>query len=207
MKDRVKELRRVKAGDLVPNPKNWRTHGTTQRSALQGLLNEVGFADAVLARELPDGRLMLIDGHLRQEEANPDDKLPVLVLDVTEEEADKILLTHDPLAAMAETNMDALRAMLLAVKTEDRGLGAMLLELSGQDLEDVMKPPKTGPKEMELQPYEHYDYVLVLARNTIDFKNLCDKLGLESVKSSLVGKGKIGLGRCVSADKLLGLMK
>ena len=40
---------------------------------------------------------MLIDGHLRAETA-PDMMVPVLVLDVTEEEADKLLLTLDPLA-------------------------------------------------------------------------------------------------------------
>ena len=26
IRDRVKELRRVRAGDLKPHPKNWRTH-------------------------------------------------------------------------------------------------------------------------------------------------------------------------------------
>ena len=36
-------------------------------------------------------RLMIIDGHLRAE-TTPDAMVPVLVLDVTEEEADKILL-------------------------------------------------------------------------------------------------------------------
>src|SRR5208282_5842706 len=30
IKDRVKELRRVRASELVPNPKNWRTHPTAQ---------------------------------------------------------------------------------------------------------------------------------------------------------------------------------
>ena len=46
---------RVRAGDLQPNPKNWREHPKAQREALQGLLAEIGYADALLARELPDG--------------------------------------------------------------------------------------------------------------------------------------------------------
>jgi hypothetical protein len=48
---------------------------------------------------LPDGRLEIVDGHLRAETA-PEQMVPVLVLDLDEEESDKLLLTLDPLAAM-----------------------------------------------------------------------------------------------------------
>jgi hypothetical protein len=69
IRDRVKSLVRVRAGDLLPNPKNWRRHPAQQADALRGILAEVGFADALLARETPKG-LMLIDGHLRAETTN-----------------------------------------------------------------------------------------------------------------------------------------
>ncbi len=104
IRDRIKELRRVLAADLQPHPKNWRTHPDIQRDALRGVLAEVGYADALLARELDDGRLQLIDGHLRAE-TTPEVLVPVLVLDVTADEADKILLTHDPLAELAEADV------------------------------------------------------------------------------------------------------
>jgi hypothetical protein len=71
------ELRRVRAGDLVPNPANWRRHPQTQRSALRGVLRQIGYADALLAREV-DGSLVLIDGHLRRS-LSPNDVVPVLV--------------------------------------------------------------------------------------------------------------------------------
>src|ERR1700722_6082395 len=95
-RDRIKDLRRVRADELLPHPKNWRIHGAQQTAALKGLLNELGIVDAVLARELPDGRFQLIDGHLRVETIKRD-MVPTIVLDVTEEEAEKILLTLDPL--------------------------------------------------------------------------------------------------------------
>jgi hypothetical protein len=50
------------------------------------------------AYELPDGRLNLIDGHLRRD-IDPDMEVDAEVLDVTEEEARKLMLTIDPLAA------------------------------------------------------------------------------------------------------------
>src|SRR5271169_1897809 len=86
IRDRVKEFRRVRAGELVRNPKNWRRHPKSQVAALRGLLSEIGYAAALLVRELPDGRLMIIDGHMRAA-TTPEQVVPVLVLDVTEEEA------------------------------------------------------------------------------------------------------------------------
>jgi hypothetical protein len=91
IRNRIKELRFVAASDLRPNPKNWRKHPKQQQDALRGILAEIGFADACLARELGDGSLMLIDGHLRAETAL-DAQVPVLILDVSESEADQILV-------------------------------------------------------------------------------------------------------------------
>src|ERR1700749_1368821 len=105
IRDRIRDFRRVRACDLRPNPKNWRTHPARQRDALRGVLAEVGYADALLARQLEDGSLELVDGHLRAE-TTPDVVVPVLVLDVSEEEADKILLTLDPLANLAGVDQD-----------------------------------------------------------------------------------------------------
>jgi hypothetical protein len=115
----------VPANQLLPNPKNWRTHPKAQQDALRGVLAEVGMADACIARELPDGSLMLIDGHLRAETVS-DAKVPVLILDVTEEEADKLLLTLDPLASMAESDTDRLQELLKGVATDNEALQQMM---------------------------------------------------------------------------------
>ena len=125
IRNRVKELRHVPASDLRPNPKNWRTHPKAQQDALRGILAEVGMADAVLARELPDGSLMLIDGHLRAETLGEGD-VPVLVLDVNEAEADKILATLDPLAAMAGSDARMYEDLFLSIKTDSKELAKML---------------------------------------------------------------------------------
>src|SRR5262249_47860998 len=101
IRDHVRELRRVNGAELIRNPKNWRRHPERQRKAMRTVLKEIGYADALLAREGENGKLILIDGHLRADIAD-DDVVPVLVLDVTEAEADKILATLDPLAGMAE---------------------------------------------------------------------------------------------------------
>jgi DNA modification methylase len=157
IRDRVKELRRVKASDLVPNPKNWRRHPKEQAAALKGLLAEIGYADALIARELPDGRLMLIDGHLRAE-TTKNAMVPVLVLDVTEAEADKLLLTLDPLAAMAQADQDQVIALLETVRTDSQAVAALLERVAGQEawqaidgLPEIVDPPAAINRADELR--------------------------------------------------------
>lgn len=128
IKDRIKEFKRVKASDLIPNEKNWRKHPKAQRDALRGVLDEIGYANALLAYETPEG-LKLIDGHLRAE-TTPEMEVPVLVLDVTESEAYKILATLDPLGAMAETDGERLDNLMRQVQTSNQAVAGMLAGLA-----------------------------------------------------------------------------
>jgi hypothetical protein len=125
IRDRVKELRRVLASQLKPNPKNWRSHPKEQADALRGVLAEIGFAGAALVRELEDGSLELIDGHLRAETTG-DQPIPVLVLDVTEEEANKLLLSFDPIGAMATADAEKLDSLLKEVSFTNDAVNALL---------------------------------------------------------------------------------
>jgi hypothetical protein len=101
IRNRIKCHRRVRAGDLVPHEFNYRAHSEAQRAALEALYRQVGFARSLLAYELPDGRLKLIDGHLRRD-IDPDMEVDVEVLDVSDDEARTLLLTIDPLAELAQ---------------------------------------------------------------------------------------------------------
>lgn len=122
-------MRRVRAGELRANPRNWRVHPQRQRAALAGVLDEVGYADALLARELSDGSLQLIDGHLRAE-TTPEAVVPVLVLDLDDCEADKLLAVLDPLAALAETNGERLAELVAGFETQSAALADMLNEVA-----------------------------------------------------------------------------
>src|SRR5712691_1521128 len=102
IRNRIKAHRRVRAGDLVPHEWNFRVHPELQRDALRSLYARVGFARSLLAYELPDGRLKLLDGHLRRD-LDPDMEVDVEVLDVDDAEARALLLSIDPLAALAQT--------------------------------------------------------------------------------------------------------
>lgn len=179
VRDRIKELRRVRAADLRPNPRNWRLHPPQQQDALRGVLAEVGYADALLARELPDGTLMLVDGHLRAE-TTPESIVPVLVLDVDEAEADKILLTHDPLAGMATVSEEHLQALLAEVQTENaavRGLFDALAET--QAAAGAAQFPSVDRPEVNIP--ESYQ-VVVECRDEDDQKTVFERMRAEGYR-------------------------
>jgi DNA modification methylase len=144
IRDRIVELVRVRAGELTPNPRNWRRHPARQRSALLGVLEQVGYADALLARRVGD-ELVLIDGHLRQS-LDPDQVVPVLVLDLDGSEADLLLTTLDPLASLAVPDPQALADLLAVMEASSEDVQALLDEIAG----DIRLPREllTDPDEI-----------------------------------------------------------
>jgi hypothetical protein len=160
IRDRIKELRRVPASELKPNPKNWRTHPEAQANALRGVLAEVGIADAVIARELEDGTLLLLDGHLRAETMG-ETIVPVLILDVDEAEGDKILATLDPLAAMAEADAIKLDAILREVDTGSAEVQEMLAKIAEEA--GLYEAGETAPPELaegDRQPFRQMTFTV-----------------------------------------------
>lgn len=158
IKDRIVELRRVRASDLKDHPLNWRTHPQEQLDALRALFREIGFSGAELAFPA-DGRgkdgnfdeLMLIDGHARKKLLG-NEVIPVLVTDLTADEAFKVLATFDPVAAMAEADADQLKTLLGEIETSSQELEAMLAALAEQNgiLGDPDQP--TELVQVNIQP-------------------------------------------------------
>lgn len=139
IRDRIRGLIRIRARDLVRNKKNWRRHPQAQADALRGLLAEIGYADVIIARQLSNGKYEIIDGHLRAE-ITPDAMVPVIVLDVTEEEADKLLLTLDPLAAMAESDTERMVELLKTVRTDNEAVLELLRRTAGNRVWEIVHP-------------------------------------------------------------------
>jgi DNA modification methylase len=157
VRNRIKELRWVRASELVPHGRNWRVHTPQQTAALKGLLAEIGYADALIGRILPDGKIGLIDGHLRKS-ATPKMEVPVLIVDLNDEEADKLLLTLDPLASMAEADQQKVMALLETVRTDSQAVASLLERIAGEaawqalnDPAEVVDVPAHIDKAAELQ--------------------------------------------------------
>lgn len=122
-------IRYVRGRDLVPNPNNWQTHPPEQAAALAGVFEEIGYADVLKVYELPDGRYGLIDGHLRADLLSDED-IPVLVTDLDEVEARKLLATFDRVGKLAGVDEAALARLLEGMSFESEAVNRMLAEAS-----------------------------------------------------------------------------
>ncbi len=120
-KHRIREHRKVCASELLAHPLNPRIHPDAQKSALSAILQEIGFARSLLAYETPEGKLQLIDGHLRKELFH-DQEVMVEILDVNEQEANALLLSLDPLASLAQFDSPTLEALRNASQTQSEAL-------------------------------------------------------------------------------------
>src|SRR5712691_6915436 len=153
----------------------------------------------------------VLDGHMRLEIAQGATDVPVLVLDVTEDEAALILATHDPIGDLALPDAESSDALARAVWTDNEAINTVLRDLLMPDsTPEGADRGRASDVRLELapQPYEHYDYIVLLARNTFDFHRLCALLQIERQEFTVPGGAKkMGLGRCVDAAKVIDLLE
>jgi hypothetical protein len=121
----------VAPAELVPNPRNWRTHPTEQHAALSGALAEVGWVAEVLVNRTTGH---VVDGHLQVDLAvtHHEPTIPLTYVELSEAEEQLVLATLDPLAAMATAEKDALAALLADLSPADGALAALLGQLAEQ---------------------------------------------------------------------------
>lgn len=129
---------------LVANPRNWRTHPPAQRNALRGSLDTVGWVQQVIVNKRTGN---VVDGHARVEEAlsRNEPTVPVLWVDLSEEEEGIVLATLDPIAAMATVDDERLRALVDEIAVDDEGLAALLADLTGDTPKVGLTDPDDAP--------------------------------------------------------------
>ncbi|MCS7168771.1 MAG: hypothetical protein RMI91_13800 [Gemmatales bacterium] len=114
------------ADRLPAHPLNWRRHPVRQKEAVARLLREVGWAGALLYNERT-GRLL--DGHLRKELCQGQ-RVPVLVGSWSEEQERRILAFLDPLASLAEPEVERWQELLRSLAHLDATLAQALDEIA-----------------------------------------------------------------------------
>jgi DNA modification methylase len=148
-RNRIVGSREEPPEQLLANPANWRLHPAAQRNALRGSLDTVGWVAHVTVNQRTGH---VVDGHARVEEAisRGEPAIPVVYVDLSEEEEALVLATLDPIGAMADRDTAKLEELLATVTVDDAGLRRLLADLAG---------PKKGlidPDEVPELPAEPY---------------------------------------------------
>jgi len=182
----------VDSTELLQNDKNWRRHGGAQRDAFDSLLQKVGIAGAVVAYPSArnNGRLTLIDGAMRTEAIQ--EEIPTLILDVTDEEADLLLLSYDRISAAANEDTTSLTALMEDIRKSDLGEMDMLFRTLGVDQSnDEPEPEKHEDKaEYPIEPVfdESYNYLVIFTKTEAEWRDVTSRLAPLKKKSA----GKTG---------------
>lgn len=127
----------VNPAELTANPLNFRTHGADQQKALTGAIDRLGWIQRVVVNKRT-GRI--VDGHLRADLAKRHGELvPVVYVDLDDEEERIALATLDPIAAMAGQDNEVLDALVASIQTAGKDLGSFL--------SSIRTPPSSEKKE------------------------------------------------------------
>ncbi|TXH02721.1 MAG: hypothetical protein E6R07_14435 [Nevskiaceae bacterium] len=121
----------ISPADLLANPYNFRVHSTEQGRAIDGALDEIGWIQRVIVNRTTGH---VVDGHLRVSRAlrRNEPTIPVVYVELTENEERIALATLDPIAAMAGTDADLLNELLAQVEATNEPLLEFLQELQPQ---------------------------------------------------------------------------
>jgi hypothetical protein len=127
--------------DLLANPLNHRIHPKEQTDALAGALREVGWVQRVIVNQTTGH---IIDGHARVKIAlrQGDETIPVLYVDLDENEERVILAALDAITGLAIVDDDMLGEILNGIEVQDEALAAFLAGLLREQEE-----PDTGGAE------------------------------------------------------------
>lgn len=215
VRDRVIEHRKMLLSELQAHPENPRLHPDNQRKGFRGVLREIGWAGAVLAyySERNNGALTLVDGHLRREEIQST-PVDVLITDLNDDEARKLLLFYDKLTALAEYSELETRSLLETVKTNDVSLMQIMDTLedeinaaNNKDEGKTLGDDNTVLFEQGIQLEPAKEYILIMCNNSDEFERLKEIFHLAIVRRGGYMPGSpfddIGTERVITFDRFV----
>lgn len=203
---------RVRLGDLKPHPRNPNTHSETQIATLADLIASIGWRFPIVVSKRSG---YIIAGHYRLAAA---ERLGLKTAPVDYQdfasEVDELtqLLADNKIPEFAKRDAQKEREVL--GKLLDANASTILAGYSPVEAEKLLRMADEhdeksalgghGIPAMELQPHEHYDYLVLLFRHEYDWIHALQALGVQDVDySSIPGKKKIGLGRVMDGARVL----
>ena len=180
---------------LLANPNNWRIHPKAQQDALESSLTDVGWVQHIIVNQRTGH---VVDGHMRASVAisRNEQEVPVVYVDLSDEEENLILSTYDPIGAMAVADKQQLDELLEKVSSDSDVINDLLgsiadnytpLHLSESGEDDSFDINK------KLEEIESEDYEPIVKLGDVwklgDHRVMCgDSTNLQHVEQLMDGK-------------------
>ena len=132
---------------LLANPNNWRIHPKGQQDALESLLDDVGWVQNIIVNQRTGH---VVDGHMRAAVAisRNETEVPVVYVDLTDDEERKVLASLDPIGAMAVTDKDVLSDLISDLTMTDV-LDELVRSVAAEDPLQAVKDSLKGKSSFE----------------------------------------------------------
>ena len=203
MRVRIKGLEYVEPAELVDHPKNWRSHPAHQRDKLKQVMEKIGVAGALIAyKSKATGKMTVIDGHLRKEMmSQTEEKVPVLVLDVNDQEAEALLATYDVITEMADP-MEEVYADLVKGLLAEKDYAELVREFDDATQQKTEEEVAGGKPVYEIVPDfdEGYDAFIVVCKRETESAQVQTVLDLKKKKDR---RGKVGISQVIPAEEFI----
>lgn len=126
-----KEIKFAPADQFLSNPDNPRLHPETQRKAVKGSLDSLGWVAPVIVNTRTG---YLVDGHERvwQGMHNDNAHVPYIEIDLTEAEEKQFLATFDWLTSLATYNNDRLENLMQGIASDNNAVQALISDMAEQ---------------------------------------------------------------------------
>lgn len=189
-----------KLEDLVPAPYNPRKINRGDFEQLKNSLERFGAVEPILVNVNPERKGFIVGGHQRYYAALELDwkDFPCFEIDLSEDRERELNVRLNrntgefDFALLKDFGRDNLQEFGFSFKE----LNEIFKELEKED-------PGERLEKMEMQPYESYDYIVLVFRNSFDWLNALQVLGIKNVDHSLVQNKKVGIGRVIDGKKIL----
>lgn len=193
-------IKKIKLKDMKPakyNPRKNLKPEDVEYQQIKNSIDEFGFIQPIVWNERTGN---IVSGHQR---------VNILIAEGYEE-VDAVVVDFDEeKEKLANISMNKITGQWSVVKLRDvlEDLDEKFsLEKFGFH-EEIKKKQDAqnskGLEEMEIKAFEHWDYVVFVFDNSIDFLNIINEFDIKRVNAGYDGTRKIGIGRVIKGEELV----
>lgn len=211
--DRILDPRQLKV-QLVPVDKlkpfegNPREHADHDVEAVVESMRHFGWTNPIIVQAKT---MRILAGHGRVLAAKKLGlrKVPVIIRQMSDKDATAYTVADNRLAELSTWNQNKLSTIL--AELEGEGFDTALIGFDASEVKKMIDQEAVDYEEaqakharMEIQPFEHHDYLVFVFRDSRDFLAVLTKFGVKKVDASMTAKRqKVGLGRVLDGRRLL----